>query len=42
MLFLAVALGVLVALGALAHLIGADSRDQIDDTHAPHESRGSL
>jgi len=38
-------LGVVVlhtALGALARAIGADSRDEIDDTHARRTLRGSI
>ena len=42
LLFILTVIAILAALGALAHVIGADSRDEIDDSHLHNSIRGSI
>jgi hypothetical protein len=42
LLILIIGVAVLAAVGALAAVYGADSRDQIDDTHAGSRPAGAL
>jgi hypothetical protein len=42
LLFVFAGIVILAALGALARVVGADSRDEIDDTHAGRTLRGTI
>jgi hypothetical protein len=42
LLFMLVAIALLAALGALAQVIGADSRDQVGDAHSGHAPQRSI
>lgn len=42
LLFIIVVVAVLAGLGALARAVGADSREEIDDSHARRSIRGSI
>jgi hypothetical protein len=42
LLFFLAVIAILAALGALAQVIGADSRDEIDDSHLHSTPRGSI
>jgi hypothetical protein len=42
LLFVFAGIVILAALGALAHAVGADSRDEVEDTHARRTLRGTI
>jgi hypothetical protein len=41
-LFILTVIAILAALGALAHVLGADSRDEIEDSHLHRTVRGNI